>query len=991
LGGSGLGTAAKIFGGTQGLALAPNLVIGIGAVGRSLGQLAGLMGVLPAAAGAAGLAMGTLKIATSGFGAALKSMDDPQKFADAVAKLAPSAQDAARSIQALTPQLTQFKMSVQGAAFAGLGQQITDLSRVYLPMFQNTMTQIAASANKSLRGVGDMLKTPALQADLGTMTTNMSRAFDTLSGALQPLVKAFDDIGTVGSAFLPGIASSLQKAAQSFADFISAARDSGKLGAWMQSGIDSFTHLKNTVENLGTALAGVFHAADGGGRDFLTTVDQLSQKLTTWVNSTTGQAQLKNFFGEARAELEKWTPVLQDLPGIAANAFQGAKAATDQWFPIIRDLTGFLRENPGLVREFATAFTTWKAIDGLLSVKNTLGLIDTLLRVTLPADAAAAASGISGALSTIAIPAALSAFLAWNTARPDQSQAAGSSRFAGGPGGTNPNQVYRDIHGNIIGPGALPTPGPGQDVSPTRSQNRTSRPPTPGQSAGSGAGSGLNPASPGWIAAPPIQSYQPPTPTSPGGSGAPSPSTPGDTGDHTVAPSGFDWNAVMAHEGGTWSNADTGHNGHYGGLQFSPETWAAYGGLEFASRADYASPEEQMTVADRTAFYGYKGLAPQGLQAWEAITKGTVPGISTSTAPPRPSPQYGAAITPSLASSSSSTSLPQAPGGFPQGANANYTPAMMRSLNIPALYTNPAGGGAPAIPQWVQTFVRQHGGPSLVAASTPHTGPSGSPGLHGDPGTEGWAIDVVGDPAEMDKLAQYLLDNPSASAQLIHQSTITGKQYGVAGGAVVSTSPNNYYNQPGGDYQSESSMVHWAPSGAPTGVPSSNVYTGPGQSAQNPMYVRSSDTSGQQLGQDIVSGIAEIFGLGDLVKDPTQFGLFKIFKGIMGLRPSGGDTSGAPDTGAGNGSGGGDPLLDFVGQFIPGMNGSSTGGLANALPNLLPGQPGQQQGQQQPTVVDNSVNLQGSNFGYSPNGVKDQVTQAQTEASRPGLRSLPSS
>lgn len=34
----------------------------------------------------------------------------------------------------------------------------------------------------------------------------------------------------------------------------------------------------------------------------------------------------------------------------------------------------------------------------------------------------------------------------------------------------------------------------------------------------------------------------------------------------------------MRYEGGTWNNADTGGSGHYGGLQFSKETWEAYGG-----------------------------------------------------------------------------------------------------------------------------------------------------------------------------------------------------------------------------------------------------------------------------------------------------------------------------------------------------------------------------------------------------------------------------
>jgi hypothetical protein len=59
--------------------------------------------------------------------------------------------------------------------------------------------------------------------------------------------------------------------------------------------------------------------------------------------------------------------------------------------------------------------------------------------------------------------------------------------------------------------------------------------------------------------------------------------------------------------GGNWS-IDTG-NGYYGGLQFSASTWLAYGGGSYAPRADLASREQQIAVAERV-------LAAQGARAW---------------------------------------------------------------------------------------------------------------------------------------------------------------------------------------------------------------------------------------------------------------------------------------------------------------------------------------------------------------------------------------
>lgn len=65
------------------------------------------------------------------------------------------------------------------------------------------------------------------------------------------------------------------------------------------------------------------------------------------------------------------------------------------------------------------------------------------------------------------------------------------------------------------------------------------------------------------------------------------------------------WDAIAACEsGGNWST-NTG-NGHYGGLQFKPTTWAAHGG---AGSPAGASREEQIRVAENV-------LATQGLGAW---------------------------------------------------------------------------------------------------------------------------------------------------------------------------------------------------------------------------------------------------------------------------------------------------------------------------------------------------------------------------------------
>jgi hypothetical protein len=63
------------------------------------------------------------------------------------------------------------------------------------------------------------------------------------------------------------------------------------------------------------------------------------------------------------------------------------------------------------------------------------------------------------------------------------------------------------------------------------------------------------------------------------------------------------WYSIAVCESGSdppaWS-INTG-NGFYGGLQFLTSTWLAYGGGRYASRADLASPAQQVAIASGMA------------------------------------------------------------------------------------------------------------------------------------------------------------------------------------------------------------------------------------------------------------------------------------------------------------------------------------------------------------------------------------------------------
>ena len=78
------------------------------------------------------------------------------------------------------------------------------------------------------------------------------------------------------------------------------------------------------------------------------------------------------------------------------------------------------------------------------------------------------------------------------------------------------------------------------------------------------------------------------------------------------APSGSVWDRIAQCEsGGNWS-INTG-NGYHGGLQFSGQTWRAFGGGKYAPTADQASRAQQIDIAKKVQ-------ANQGWGAWPACT-----------------------------------------------------------------------------------------------------------------------------------------------------------------------------------------------------------------------------------------------------------------------------------------------------------------------------------------------------------------------------------
>lgn len=122
----------------------------------------------------------------------------------------------------------------------------------------------------------------------------------------------------------------------------------------------------------------------------------------------------------------------------------------------------------------------------------------------------------------------------------------------------------------------------------------------------------------------------------------------------TASASSVNWDAIAKCESGNNWSINTG-NGYYGGLQFDKGTWLSNGGGKYAPRADLATREQQIDIAEAT--YARRGLQPWAC-GWANDGKGTKGAVT----PAQPTPKPTAPKTtpkPSKAPSSASKSAPK--------------------------------------------------------------------------------------------------------------------------------------------------------------------------------------------------------------------------------------------------------------------------------------------------------------------------------------------
>jgi phage-related protein len=263
----------------------------------AIGGLSGAIGVVPGLYLAGAAAAGVLKVAFSGVSDVMKNLGQTNaEFVQTVKDLPLSLQEVAWQVKALKPDIDALKKSIQARFWEGLAKPIRALGERYIPILRNQGGRLASTMNKMAKEASAFALQRETSRDWADSLGRVNLMWENMIGAVRPLLQILTDIIAVSTEFLPGMGEGFAGAAQNAADFIREARESGKLKAWIQSGLDQLKALGAVLFNIGRMFGAVFRAGQAEGRTFFGTLRDITDQFADFLESTEGQDALQRLF-----------------------------------------------------------------------------------------------------------------------------------------------------------------------------------------------------------------------------------------------------------------------------------------------------------------------------------------------------------------------------------------------------------------------------------------------------------------------------------------------------------------------------------------------------------------------------------------------------------------------------------------------------------------------------------------------------------------------
>jgi hypothetical protein len=292
-----------------------------------IGNLIPLVMLLAPAAGTAGLAMVGLKIAFMGVKEALDAglSGDTEEFEKALKKLAPQAASAVRAMVKVRDQWKGLFKGFQGRVFEGAAGEILALSNIIKPVADRWLPRLGLRFAEVRNQLAEGLASFGRDGRLEAVWRNLHIALSNVLDVVKPLARAFGDVLEVAAPRFVKVAESVRGLAMAFSDWIRQAKESGKLGEWLDKAMTTFGKLKEIASNVGQIIGAIFKASGNEGDSMLDQIANSTAAIAKWANSGDGQkmidwaSKLFQVLGQFAPLFEVWVGWMNGM-GIAWSA-----------------------------------------------------------------------------------------------------------------------------------------------------------------------------------------------------------------------------------------------------------------------------------------------------------------------------------------------------------------------------------------------------------------------------------------------------------------------------------------------------------------------------------------------------------------------------------------------------------------------------------------------------------------------------------------------
>jgi phage-related protein len=313
----------------------------VGRAGNSMLSLASKLATAGSAVNAVSGAMGGLAVAS---GALLALPAAGVAAAGVMAAVKLGAEGAARAFEKLKTSVDPLKAAVSESFEKSLNPAVSNLNTI-LPKLrgplQGIVTQLGGMATEATR----VAKMPQNMGTLNTVLGGTGTAMGNLKKAVAPLTQAFFDLVSVAAPGIKNIGANAQGLAQSFADWVREAKESGKLKQWLDSGIAALKQMWAALQDIVGIVGGVFRGLSQGAGGAVAPFGMLLDAINRIVNSAEGQEVLKAI-GQALRTIG------EAITSVAMPAFQALAPLIPPLLELFSSVVEILAENLVPVIEF---------------------------------------------------------------------------------------------------------------------------------------------------------------------------------------------------------------------------------------------------------------------------------------------------------------------------------------------------------------------------------------------------------------------------------------------------------------------------------------------------------------------------------------------------------------------------------------------------------------------------------------------------------------